>query len=423
MAIRFAPSTAILFLAALVPSLATATTGVNVSYSYEPAQPRMVNGRPVLEHRYWACVKEVALTFDQPMRVATVVGNVYLAGSGNRRNGLTLKQLSPDFRSFTLGAGSGVACASWMPLTLIVIDQGVWSVMGGRTAAREALPLSYPAGRDSQPTDGEPAPTSAGFASDELDELLATRANSSAAAGTPLQVTPVRLNEAFAGMQSFARAEPESPLYKTPALKLMPLEFLLDALTPFNRKRQYGSTDLLYVLRRAARFVQLLFPELGVIPVGDLSEADGTTPRSGDTVLHPSGSHQHGTDADVHYVSTGKGNEPDAPLDYEKNFWFLFGVLQSTSVDLGITAYKDEFLAYAGAALSQGLINTHAVGRFHGLQQNEDMNHDKHVHVTATNLMNGGRSRKFTASDDVYACYLGLKAGSPDGSGNTCAEN
>ncbi len=423
MAIRFAPGTALLFLAVLTPSLAMARTAVNVSYSYEPAQPRMVDGRPVLEHRYWACVKEVSLTFDQPMRVATVVGNVFLAGTGNRRNGLTLKQLSPDFRSFKLGAGSGVACASWMPLSQVVIDRDVWSVMGARTATRETFPLSYPAGRDSQPPDGELAPTAAGIVSDEADELHAPSDDSPAEAGTRFQVTPVRLNEAFAGMQTFARAEPESPLYRTPTLKLMPLEFLLDALTPFNRKRQYGSTDQLYVLRRAARFVQLLFPRLDVISVADLSESDGSTPRSGDTLLHPSGSHQRGTDADVHYLTTGTGNDPDAPLDYEKNFWFLFGVLQSTSVDLVITAYKDEFLAYARAALSQGLINTHAVGRFHGLQQNEDMNHDKHVHVAATNLMNGQRSRKFTAPDDVYACYLGLKAGSADGSGNTCAKN
>ena len=48
------------------------------------------------------------------------------------------------------------------------------------------------------------------------------------------------------------------------------------------------------------------------------------------------------------------------------------------------------------------------------------MNHDKHMHVSVTNLANDGRTRKFSAPDDVYACYLGLTAGTADGGFNYC---
>ena len=106
----------------------------------------------------------------------------------------------------------------------------------------------------------------------------------------------------------------------------------------------------------------------------------------------------------------------------EKNFWLVYAILQSTGVDMVITAYKAEFIQMARKAHNAGLINSLALGRFNKLTQDDGLNHDKHLHISVRNSVNRYVSRKFLLSDDVYNCYLALKPDYSGGDLNFCGD-
>jgi hypothetical protein len=153
---------------------------------------------------------------------------------------------------------------------------------------------------------------------------------------------------------------------------------------------------------------------------------DGSTPSiqmgGAKTLLHPAGSHENGKDIDISYLKrTGLGEESGTSgMDMEKNFWFMYSILQSTSVDLVITAYKDDYVAIARDLYQRGIISDLAVGRFNSLVDDSSLNHDKHMHVTVTNMANRYVSRKFKPADDVYNCYLSLRPNQQGGNLNYC---
>jgi len=413
--------------AVYAPSLAPNAVDVAVSYRYENARPRVVNGRPVLDHRYWSCVDTVTVSYAQPMRLATVLGSTMITNASNTRRALTLRSFDPSFRHFTWGVTGDGICNEEFPLDRVVVKTGVWTV-GGQTLTQDRQEaLTYPANQNVLPegitTDQAPRPSPTFGDSNQAMDFPVNTASARpdcAVNGTCFTVTPERLNQAISQMATWVQQERNNPLYAGTNLEQLPLAELLQAFAPANRSRQFGTPDLIYVLRRAAHFTHLLFPALQQIPVADMSEPDGSTPHTPDMALHPAGSHTGGKDADVAYITTGSGNDAGAPYDFERNFWFLYGVLKSTGPDLVMTAYKAKFSSMAQRAYDLGLINGHAAGRFEILMQDGGLNHDKHVHISVGNFSNRNQSRKFTASDDVYNCYLALHVGSANGARNYC---
>lgn len=406
--------------------ISSSTIGVQVSYRWENAKPIHVNGKPVLAHKYWSCVDTVTVTYPQSMRLATVIGGTMMVGQYNMRRALRLSSYDANFRRFVWAAGNQSICNDSAPLSRVVIAKDVWSLSGATLTTDDSVSLSYPAGRDTLPTPLD-APLAFSAAAN-LPRAMTNAANEfnegvacTNGATTCFTVTPQRLNTAIAGVRDWEKSERTNSLYASNSLKLMPLENLLQPFMAPNRERQWGAPDTLYVLRRAGKFMQLLFPGLQSIPVADLSERDGTTPKYGDTQLHPDGAHRYGRDVDVSYITTGNGNAAKAPYHWERNFWFLYGVLQSTSVDMVLTAYKSTFVQMANNAYALGLINTHAVGRIaSALMADSGLNHDQHMHIAVSNLLNDGITRRFGPTDDVYGCYLSLHSGSEDGAQNFC---
>jgi hypothetical protein len=403
-----------------------------VSYRMERQKPRIVNGRPVREREYWACVDTVTLAFSEPVVLNSVVGATIVKSAApySSRGALLLKDVSSDFRRVTLQPGGDALCNDWKGRNTLEIPRSVRSVSGKQLASAFSARLAWPASVDSLPA-RLPEARDGGFVTGGAPSTAWSAAPAAPACvpGTDhcLSVSGAALNQALLGMREWTRRERGLPLYQGSGLKQLPLEYLIQPFAPANRRRQYGNAETLYVLRRAAAFTQLLFPRLGQIPVADLSQADGLTPQVDGILLHPEGSHVQGRDVDVSYITTGSGNDPKAHAakqwDYEKNFWFLYGVLQSTSVDLVISAYRNEMKAMAQLAHQKGLINGMAVGRFNRIQLDLGMNHDRHAHIMVANSWNAYTSRKFQAADDAYVCYLGL---SPTGTGsaadNACIE-
>jgi hypothetical protein len=186
----------------------------------------------------------------------------------------------------------------------------------------------------------------------------------------------------------------------------------------WNRPNQYANPDLIYTLRRAAKLTEFLVGSNFVIPVADMSSSSGNTPTISDgTPAHPLGSHTKGQDADIAYILDANGK-----IDFEKNFWLVYGILQSTGVDMVITAYRSDFIQMARRAHDAGLINTLALARFNKLTQDGELNHDKHLHVSVRNSVNRYVSRRFQYSDDVYNCYLSLRPEYSGGELNFCGD-
>jgi hypothetical protein len=242
-----------------------------------------------------------------------------------------------------------------------------------------------------------------------------------------MEATAERYNYAVQAMLKWASAERQLPLYSGTGLALLP--FVGTALEPFvpaSRDRHYGKSDLIYTLRRAAAFTKLLLPSVTRIGVADLSTPSGVTPsiQLGNERIfaHPEGSHR-GDDVDVSYLTTGSGNDPNAPYDIERNFWFLYGVMRSTGVDLVMTAFSEELKQFAAKAFERGLIGETALARFESakIMQDDALNHDKHVHIAVKNSDNIGQSRRFLKSDDAYNCYLALRRWGGGANGNFCS--
>lgn len=408
---------------------------LSVNYRYGNARPMNINGHDVLEHRYWSCIDTVTVQFPQPMRLATVLGSTFAAGQYNMKHALTLRSVDSTFRRFTWTTGGVDLCNDEARMERIMVS-GVWTVAGGQLASDRQADLAYPASVDVLPT-RDPGDEPDASVDQDQDQATTDAPPSTASlsdsesytcqGGDPTRcftVTPQRLNQALAALRQWTASEAaDTSLYGDDRMKLMPLDFLMAPYAAANRTRQYGAPDTLYALRRAARFTQLLFPDQLEIPIADLSEADGSTPHSGDLALHPDGAHKDGKDVDWAYITTGSGNEPNAPYHWERNFWFLYALAESTGVDLALTSYKDTFMAMAKDAYNRGLINAHVVGRFNALLMPDfGMNHDKHMHVQVDNLQNDGTSRKFTSSDDVYNCYLAMTTTSQGGEYNYCVE-
>jgi hypothetical protein len=405
-------------------TLAGTAFDVSVDFRYENAKPRIVNGKPVLDHRYWACVESVTVDFKKPMRLATVQGRVFLQNDYNSRRALIVDRVDAAHQTFVFKSAEASYCNDHTRINELFISREARAVSGEALARDFEAKLEFPPSRDTMPGGGISDMPGGGI-SGAANVGWGGRASGGSCregSGDCISVSAERLNRAVAGMQDWMQSDKANAIYRSGGLELMPLDYLMQPFHPANRRRQYGSPDLLYVLRRAARFTQLLFPSLGEIPIADMSEADGGTPQLDGLLLHPEGSHRNGRDADVAYITKGRGNEVDKGWDQEKNFWFLYGVLQSTGVDLVMTAYKAEYVELAREAHRKGLINSLAVGRFNMLMQDTNMNHDKHFHVSVGNANNGYQSRRFKASDDVYTCYLSLRPDLNGGERNYCAD-
>ena len=355
------------------------------------------------------CLSSLKLAFDRGVNTATLLGAVTLHTPGKHPLPFALTAHDPAFSTFTFGPPEQAHCAQ-EPGSFIAISAEVFSTSGLKLSQPVMLPIRI--ATLSQRL--EPPSTLTWVDS-------ATYRDTTKDAQRP-HVSAVDLNRAFAVTDQWLATERQQPFYQQRGMVQLPMaDLILKPFTPNATRRQYGAIDTLYVVRRAAKFASALFPDLKEILVADLSDAQGATPATtlGQEIilLHPAGSHVAGRDVDVTYVSGSAGG-----YDLEKSFWFLYSVLESTAVDMVITAYKPQFIAMAREAARRGLISKIAAGRFNALSEDHELNHDRHMHIAVDNTANGNRSRRFTPADDAYRCYLAMKPEVQGGIFNFCAD-
>jgi hypothetical protein len=223
-------------------------------------------------------------------------------------------------------------------------------------------------------------------------------------------------------------------------LPKIPLNGLLKVIKDSaHRDTSYVHPMLAFALRRAEYFIEVLFKNSGPkeIHLGDISLENG-----GNAPGHPEGTHASGFAADVQYITKGDGcdqlpggsrfrnfNVNVKNISLERNFWFIYAVMQDRSVKRALSAYTVGLAQYALQAYEAGLINKTALVSFYNtnknlgniegiiLDRNLVMNHDRHFHINIdTNLVCHDRSpdfnctydkafqKMFTADNDRYRC-------------------
>ncbi|OFZ19694.1 MAG: hypothetical protein A2X94_16700 [Bdellovibrionales bacterium GWB1_55_8] len=173
---------------------------------------------------------------------------------------------------------------------------------------------------------------------------------------------------------------------------------------PENRIYQYGQKFLVFDVRRAATYLELVYPAAAAPLLGDLSQQDGATPADAAGLRHPAGSHVSGLSVDLSYLGRDGIRAPVTleDLDVDANAWFLYALFESASVGTIITAYKDAFVSRAEDWYAAGLISFEALIRFRNdLWQDATLNHWGHMHVNSSN-----RAGIYSdTSQSLYRCY------------------
>jgi hypothetical protein len=185
----------------------------------------------------------------------------------------------------------------------------------------------------------------------------------------------------------------------------------LDASSPLqlwhvdNRSHQYGRLTILFDVRRAALFASWMKAGRPPVLAADLSDSDGSTPSDAVGLRHPSGAHILGYSSDLSYIGLSTEVSPPSrieDIDVDATTWLIYGLLQSTSVESILTAYRDAFVGKAQEWYDAGWISFEAITRFkNDLWQDSTLNHTGHLHVNT-----GQRDGLFASPrNDYYRCY------------------
>ena len=383
----------------------------------------------IQDQHHGRCLAGIKLRFSRSVALASMLGKVTLNSSFHHKRPFYIDSYNSSYDTFVLRSPAMDNCFDPQDHQEIFIAESISSVDGQKLSRSLVLPLAS-------------LQSSSDFSSDSPSGAWDTQADlywqpfdgvytSETDGNRSPTVTAGDINRAFGALRAWMGRERGSPLYLQDGVSPLPTnDGILQSYEPQFSLRQYGTGDTFYVLRRAAEFVKMLFPDQTSVRVVDVSDQDGHTPavsvNGSQLLLHPKGAHEGGKDADVAYIeyasAAGQGADKPVSYDMEKNFWFLYMVLQSSSVDMVITAYKSEFVAMARTLYQRGLISDIAAGRFNVLMEDHELNHDKHMHISIGNANNNNISRKFQEADDVYNCYLALSPDLQGGVFNFCAE-
>jgi hypothetical protein len=350
------------------------------------------------------CIDKVELDFPEPINEATLLGKLTAVGDGNYRRALAITGTKNNGTSFTFAAAHSRFCMEPNNIRRLALGGGYKTTSGRQQAATLEIPVSF----------------SQSIQSGQKSLSLSTIAGPRCVQSNCFNVSPAKLSQGMQQLRSWLAKEKNQPYYKQSSLKTLPMSgTILKLNSEWNRPNQYANPDLIYTIRRAAKLTEYIVGKNATIPVADMSNRNGQTPTlsDGTTPAHPLGSHTKGQDVDLAYIPNSQGG-----IDMEKSFWLVYSILQSTGVDMVITAYKAEFIQMARKAHGAGLINSLALGRFNKLTHDDGLNHDKHLHVSVRNSVNRYVSRRFLLSDDVYNCYLSLRPDYSGGELNFCGD-
>jgi hypothetical protein len=148
------------------------------------------------------------------------------------------------------------------------------------------------------------------------------------AVGCDQRVTLARLMEARSQLQIWSELESQKPIYYSESLVPLPLDGTIKALNKNNYNNIYGHGYYHWILRKSAKFVQILFPGRFVTVLRVNSNYPYSNP------LQQEDAHDHGLDADIGYILQNP-DDPTSPIDLEAQFWFTYMMYSEAALVTG----------------------------------------------------------------------------------------
>lgn len=178
----------------------------------------------------------------------------------------------------------------------------------------------------------------------------------SAAWWNGLKVTPGQLQEALNDLAVWTQQESRKSLYYSSSLVALPLDSGLRAFNKNNYNNIYGFGYYHWILRKSAKFLQLLFPDRAVTVLRVNTNYPYSNPQSQEDA------HAHGLDADLGYILENP-DDPRSPIDLEAQFWFNYMMYSEAAQVTGHRysgfSYIHELEAYLYKAKDEALVASH----------------------------------------------------------------
>jgi hypothetical protein len=176
----------------------------------------------------------------------------------------------------------------------------------------------------------------------------------SAAFWKGLRVTPGQLQDALNDLAVWTRQESRKSIYYTKSLVALPLDGGLRAINKNNYNNIYGYGYYHWILRKSAKFLQLLFPDRAVTVLRVNTNYPYSNPQSQEDA------HDHGLDADLGYILENP-DDPRSPIDLEAQFWFTYMMYSEAAQVTGHRysgfSYIHELESYLYKAKDEALVD------------------------------------------------------------------
>ncbi len=170
-----------------------------------------------------------------------------------------------------------------------------------------------------------------------------------------MQVTPDRLQDALDELARWSQTESRKSIYTSKSLVALPLDQSLSALNKNNYNNIYGLGYFHWIVRKSAKFLQLLFPDRSVTVLRVNTNYPYSNPHSQEDA------HDHGLDADLGYILENP-DDPTSPIDLEAQFWFTYMMYSEAAKVTGHRysgfSYIHELESYLYKAKADQLVDT-----------------------------------------------------------------
>jgi alpha-tubulin suppressor-like RCC1 family protein len=182
-----------------------------------------------------------------------------------------------------------------------------------------------------------------------------TNGTDSAAWWNNMQVTPGRLQQALDELAVWSQQESRKSIYYSQALMALPLDGGLRAINKNNYNNIYGYGYFHWILRKSAKFLQLLYPDRSVTVLRVNTNYPYSNPQAQEDA------HHQGLDADLGYILEDP-NDPTSPIDLEAQFWFTYMIYSEASKVTGHRysgfSYIHEMESYLHKAKAEQLVDS-----------------------------------------------------------------
>ncbi len=188
-------------------------------------------------------------------------------------------------------------------------------------------------------------------------------------------VTREKLDRAMIALNAWVADEALKDMYYSNSLQPMPMDETLKAFDKNSFNNIYGYGPLHWLLKKAAKFVNLLFPGYFVT----ILRVNSNHPYSNPSGAHDA--HSKGLDVDMGYILMDP-NDESSPINFEAQFWFIYMLYNEaklvSSHRYSGFSYIHEMESYLDSAISRTLVPKSF--RFSGITDPWEFSHISHFH-------------------------------------------